>query len=137
MAYYALGYMITFPLTNFSLALATTLFKKFSAQDRINRKVFLLNGVFIIVSVLTLILLRKYIIIYLFSEKYIPVIDLIIPLALAFGFSAFSKPFTLYLMARKHGKTIRNISLIVPLIHISLAVSCPKDLSVGLRLDEA
>jgi O-antigen/teichoic acid export membrane protein len=122
MAYYALGYMITLPLSHFSTALATTLFKKFSAQEKISPKVLLLNGMFIVSSVSIFILLRKYIIIYLFSENYMPTIDLIIPLALAFGFSGLSKPFTLYLMARKHGKMIRNISISVPVLHIAIGL---------------
>lgn len=122
MAYYALGYMITFPLSHFSTALATTLFRKFSAQEKINPKVLLLNGLFIVSSVSIFILLRKYIVIYLFSESYMPTIDLIIPLALAFGFSGLSKPFTLYLMARKYGKIIRNISISVPVLHIAIGL---------------
>ncbi len=122
MAYYALGYMITFPLTYFSTALATSLFKKFAGQKKINSKVFLLNGIFILLSVTGFILLRKYIILYLFSAEYLATIDLIIPLALAFGFSGLSKPFSLYLMARKHGKTVRNISVFIPLLHIMIGL---------------
>ena len=121
MAYYALGYMICFPLTHFSTALATTLFRKFSAQNRINRQVFIVNSTFVVVSVLIIIWLREFIILFLFSERYAPVTDLIIPLAMAFGFAGLSKPFTLYLMARKYGKVVRNISVIVPLIHIGMA----------------
>jgi O-antigen/teichoic acid export membrane protein len=121
MAYYALGYMICFPLTHFSTALATTLFRKFSAQNRINRQVFIVNSTFVVISVLIIIWLREFIILFLFSERYAPVTDLIIPLAMAFGFAGLSKPFTLYLMARKYGKVVRNISVIVPLIHIGMA----------------
>ena len=122
MAYYALGYMITFPLSHFSTALATTLFRKFSAQEKINSKVLILNGIFIVSSVSIFILLREYIVIYLFSENYMPTVDLIIPLALAFGFSGLSKPFSLYLMARKHGKVVRNISISVPVLHIAIGL---------------
>ncbi len=122
MAYYALAYMITFPITHFSTALATTLFKKFSSQDKINSKVFILNGAVIICSVSIFILLRKYIVIYLFSENYLPTIGLIIPLAMAFGFSGLSKPFSLYLMARKFGKIVRNISVFVSVLHIALGL---------------
>ena len=118
MAYYALGYMIAHPITIFSIALANTLFRKFSGQDRINPRVIQLNAIFLTTSVLVLILLREVIILYLFSDKYAPTIDIIIPLALAFGFSGMSKPFALYLMARKWGKTVRNISITVSVIYI-------------------
>jgi O-antigen/teichoic acid export membrane protein len=69
-----------------------------------------------------LILLRKFIIFYLFSERYAPAVEIIVPLALAFGFAGFSKPFTLFLMARRHSKPVRNISVAVPLIHIALGI---------------
>ena len=122
MAYYALGYMITFPLSHFSTALSTAHFRRFSGQDKIDTRVIVLNAIFIFVSVVTFILMREYIIKYLFSERYLPTIEIIIPLSLAFGFSGFSKPFALYLMARKWGKVVRNISIVVPLIHISVSV---------------
>ena len=118
MAFYALGYMIAHPITLFSLALANTLFRKFSSQDRIDPRVIQLNTVFLAISVLVLILLREYIVLYLFSDKYAPTIDIIIPLALAFGFSGMSKPYALYLMAQKWGKTVRNISVTVSAIYI-------------------
>jgi O-antigen/teichoic acid export membrane protein len=122
MAYYALGYMITFPLTHFSTALSSTLFKKFSGQEKINPKVHLVNGAFVVTSVIIFILLREHIIIYLFSDNYLPTIELIAPLALAFGFSGLSKPFSLYLMARKYGKTVRNISITIPVLHIAVGL---------------
>ena len=43
-----------------------------------------------------------------------------IPLALAFGFSGLSKPFTLFLMAKGHGKAVRNISVVIPIIQLVL-----------------
>lgn len=122
MAYYALGYMITFPLSHFSTALSTTFFRRFSGQRRIDRRLILLNAGFIIVSVIGFIFLRESIIVYLFSDRYLPTVGIIIPLSLAFGFAGLSKPFTLYLMARKWGKIIRNISIVVPLIHIGFSV---------------
>ena len=95
-----------------------TLFRKFSGQDRIDPRVIQLNTVFLAISVLVLIFLREYIVLYLFSDKYSPTIDIIIPLALAFGFSGMSKPYALYLMAQKWGKTVRNISVTVSAIYI-------------------
>ena len=122
MAYYALGYMITFPLSHFSTALSTTFFRRFSGQLRIDKRLILFNAGFLILSVLGFILLREFIIMNLFSDRYLPTIDIIIPLSLAFGFSGFSKPFTLYLMARKWGKIVRNISVVVPVVHIGVSI---------------
>lgn len=122
-AYYALAYMLTFPLSHFSTSLATSLFRKFSQTILIDRRVLLANLAFVLSSVTIFILLRYQIVVGLFSVDYLPSVALIIPLAMAFGFSGFSKPFTLFLMARGKGKVIRNISIIVPIIQIILTVS--------------
>jgi O-antigen/teichoic acid export membrane protein len=49
-----------------------------------------------------------------------PTVELMLPLALAFGFSGLSKPFTHFLMAKGFGKIVRNISITVPVINILL-----------------
>ena len=110
MAYYGLAYMITYPLSHFSNSLATTLFNKFTSQKEINKKVTKINFLFIIITISIFIFLRETIITYLFSVDYMPTISVMLPLALAFGFSGLSKPYTLYLMAKGQGKKVRNIS---------------------------
>ena len=49
-----------------------------------------------------------------------PAIELMLPLALAFGFSGLSKPFTHFLMAKGFGEIVRNISVVVPVTNILL-----------------
>jgi len=118
MAYYALGYALTFPLSHFSTSIATTMFNRFALQSRISFRVIRVNIIFVIASVLVFIFLRRIIIVNLFSMEYLPTVDIMLPLALAFGFSGLSKPFTLFLMARGDGKRVRNISVLVPTVHI-------------------
>ncbi len=121
-AYYALAYMLTFPLSHFSTALATGLYRKFSKSEMIERWVFMVNFLFVISSVLIFIILRKTIILRLFSADYMPSVELIIPLAMAFGLSGISKPVTLFLVARGFGKIIRNISVVVPTVQIVITL---------------
>ena len=120
MAFYGLAYMLTFPLSHFSTSLATTLFNKFASQNKINIKVLKINLLFVLVTVLIFIFLREPIIRFLFSDVYLTTVDLMFPLVMAFGFSGLSKPYSLYLMAKGKGKIIRNISMIVPVVNISL-----------------
>ena len=120
MAYYGLAYMLTFPLSHFSKSLATTLFSKFANEKSINSKILKTNLIYISVSVVIFILFRKFIILNLFSEKYMPAVEIMLPLALAFGFSGLSKPYTHFLMARGFGKIVRNISIAVPVSNILL-----------------
>lgn len=120
MAYYGLAYVLTFPLSHFSKSLSTTLFSKFANEDFINPKILKINILFIFTSVILFILLREYIIIYLFSAEYMPAVELMLPLAFAFGFSGLSKPFTHFLMAKGFGKIVRNISITVPVTNVML-----------------
>lgn len=120
MAYYGLAFMLTYPLSHFSTSLATTLYTKFASQTMINQKVLRYNLIFVFVSVLLFIFFREPIIHYLFSDDYLPAVKLMLPLALAFGFSGMSKPFTLFLMARGEGRIVRNISIAVPVINVFL-----------------
>ena len=108
MAFYGLAYMLTFPLSHFSKSLATTLFSKFAIEESINLKILKTNFLFISITVLVFILFREYIIVYLFSDKYMPAVELMLPLALAFGFSGLSKPFTHFLMAKGFGEIVKN-----------------------------
>lgn len=120
MAYYGLAYMLTFPLSHFSKSLATTLYSKFANENLIHPKIIKSNLLFISITVFVFILFREFIIVNLFSEKYMPAVNLMLPLALAFGFSGLSKPYTHYLMVKGFGKIVRNISITVPVSNILL-----------------
>lgn len=122
MAYYGLAYMITYPLSHFSNSLATTLFNKFTSQEKINNKVLKINFSFILITVSMFIFLREPIITYLFSDEYMSAISVMLPLAMAFGFSGLSKPFTLYLMAKGQGKQVRNIAIIILILNIIMNI---------------
>jgi O-antigen/teichoic acid export membrane protein len=122
MAYYGLGFILAFPLSHFSTSLSTTLFQRFATINHIGRKAISVNSMFVFLSVLAFILLREPIIVYLFSEEYLPTISVLPPLAIAFGFSGLSKPFTLFLMAQGRGKVVRNISILVPSLQIIINI---------------
>lgn len=122
MAYYGLAYILTFPLAHFSKSLSTTLFSRFANDKYIPNKILKTNFIFIIVSVPIFIFFRKFIITYLFSPKYMPSVELMLPLALAFGFSGLSKPYAHFLMAKGFGKIVRNISITVPVSNIILNI---------------
>jgi len=122
MAYYGLAFAISFPLSHFSTSMATSLFNRFASDKKITRKVLVGNFTFVSLSVIIFILLREQIVLYLFSAHYVPTIELLPPLALAFGFSGLSKPYTMFLMARKQGKAVRNISIFIPSLQIILGI---------------
>jgi O-antigen/teichoic acid export membrane protein len=122
MAYYGLAFAISFPLSHFSTSMATSLFGRFATDEKISRKVMLGNISFVSISVIIFIILREPIVLNLFSSDYSPTIELLPPLALAFGFAGLSKPYTLFLMARKQGIVVRNISIVIPTLQIILCI---------------
>jgi len=113
LAYYSLAFTITLPLSLFSTSLSTTLYKRFSQINTIDRKVLRINLIWVIFSLSLLILLGPWIVTELFSENYRNSIPLLLPLGIAFSISSQSKPFTFYLIAQGKGKVIRNIAFIL------------------------
>jgi len=122
LAFYALAVTLAIPLSHFSTSLATSLFNRFASVNIISPKIIRANLLFVSITVIIFIVLREPLINYLFSQQYGQTAELLLPLALAFGFSGLSKPYIMFLMASKHGKTVRNISILIPLIQIGCSI---------------
>ena len=122
MAFYSLAFTLAIPLSFFSTSLATSLFNRFTSADIISPTVIRANLLFVSVTVILFIVLREPLIYYLFSWEYEPTIELLLPLALAFGFSGLSKSYIMFLMANGYGKTVRNISILISTVQIGLSI---------------
>jgi O-antigen/teichoic acid export membrane protein len=122
LSYYSLAFTITLPLSLFSASLSTSLYRKFSKIDKIEKKVLYLNLFWIIFSVLVFIILRKWIVLKLFSEKYQESLQVFVILVIAFGLGGIGKVFTYYLTAQGAGRIIRNISVIDLTMYLILSL---------------
>jgi len=122
LAFYALAVTLAIPLSHFSTSLATSLFNRFASANIISPKIIRANLLFVSVTVIIFIVVRKPLINYLFSQQYEQTAELLLPLALAFGLSGLSKPYIMFLMANRYGKTVRNISILIPIIQIGLSI---------------
>jgi O-antigen/teichoic acid export membrane protein len=122
LAYYSLAFTVTLPLSLFSTSLSTSLYKKFSQSNRIDGKILWLNFLWVFLSLLALILIGPWIIENLFSIEYLESTQVLIPLALAFGISGQSKTFTYFLIVKGEGKMIRNASVILLLISLTINI---------------
>ena len=121
LAYFSLAFTLSLPLSLFSTALSTSLYRNFSKSDRIDRSVLIINLFWVLFSMLVLILAGPWLIEHLFSSQYGPSSRVLVPLAVAFGISGQSKTFTYYLIVKGEGKMIRNASVI--LLFISLTIN--------------
>jgi O-antigen/teichoic acid export membrane protein len=123
LAYFSLAFTLSLPLSLFSTALSTSLYRNFSKSDRIDRRVLIINLFWVLLSMIALILAGPWLIEHLFSSQYGPSSRVLVPLAVAFGISGQSKTFTFYLIAQGEGKLIRNISIILLLLSLILYIS--------------
>lgn len=110
--FYNLAMIITSPMVLLSQALSTSLFKGFANRNRIPRKVILFNFVWLTSCVIGLTLLAKFIVVFLFSDQYFPVVPLILPLAIAGFFHGMYQPYNMFLGAHRKGKWLRNMAFI-------------------------
>ncbi len=127
LAFYTLAFVITGPLALFSTSLSTTLYRGFTREKYIGRKILSLNILWIVLTTIILILFRKWIVLILFSDKYVPSLEVFPILAVAFAFAGIGKLYTIYLTAQGNGKAVRNISVsIVTLNLISNFIIIPR-----------
>jgi O-antigen/teichoic acid export membrane protein len=119
LAYYALAFALTAPIPYFSNALSTSAYKKFAEFNYIPKRHLYLNLVYATVISLVLIILREFIVIGLFSDRFTPSIYPFIILAVAFALNAISVPYTMFFKAQGKGKEIRNITFYVQILFIS------------------
>jgi len=111
--FYSLAMTLTTPMVLLPRSLATSLFKNFAQRDQIPKKVIYFNFLFLLSCSIALILLGEYIVTLLFSEKFIPVVPLILPLAVANLFRGMIQPYNMFLGAKGEGKALRNTAFIL------------------------
>jgi len=111
LGFYSLAMAMTAPMVGLSTALSTSLFKRFVDMDRIPKKVIYYNFLWLASCVIGLIIFGEFIVVYLFTEEFLPVVSLMPPLALAAFFQGMYKPYNMFLGAKGKGKWMRNISI--------------------------
>jgi len=109
LGFYSLGGAITSPMVMLSQSLSTSLFKGFIDRDRIPKKVIYYNFLWLAACVAGLAIFGKFIVVLLFTEKFLPTVPLIFPLALAAFFQGMYQPYV-FLAAKGKGKWIRNVA---------------------------
>lgn len=118
--FYNLALILIRQMVILSQALSTSLFKEFANRDKIPQKVILFNFIWLTCCVFGLILLGKYVVVFLFSDKYLPVVPLILPLSLAGFFQGMYQPYNMFLEAHRKGKWVRNIAIIFAITNLIL-----------------
>ena len=109
--FYSLAMVLTSPMAMLSRSLSISLFKDFAQAERIPKKVIYYNFLWLLSCVIGLTVLGKYIIIFLFSDRYISSVPLIFPLTLAGFFQGMYQPYNMFLGAKRMGKWLKKMSI--------------------------
>jgi O-antigen/teichoic acid export membrane protein len=108
--FYSLANVIASPMIMGSQALSNSLFKDFSHQKRIPRKVFIYNTLWLILSIAILYISADWVVTFLFSPEFKDVSTYAIGISIAFFFQGLYQPFN-FLSAKSQGKAVRNVAL--------------------------
>ena len=118
LGFYSLSNAITSPLAMLSQSLSTSLFKGFASKERIPRRVIQLNFLWLLAGVVGLVLLGRFIVVLLFTDKFLPMVPLILPLALAAFFQGMYQPYNAFLGAKGKGKWLKNMSMTAAAVNV-------------------
>jgi len=118
LGFYSLAMSMTAPMVGLSSALSMSLFKGFVDMERIPEKVIYYNFLWLAACVAGLTIFGKFIVVLLFTEKFLPTVPLILPLALASFFQGMYQPYGMFFESKGKGKWIRNNSCATSLVNL-------------------
>lgn len=112
-AHYSLINFFTQPISMFSRSLCTSLFKGFTNQNEIPKRVFIINSIWLLGISIIYFLLGDFVLEFFFSEKYSEAVSLIFPLVFANIFMGLIQPYNFFLSAKGKGNYLRNSAFIL------------------------
>jgi len=111
--FYSLAMTLTNPMFLLSSSLSTTMFKGFARKKNIPRKVVYFNFLYLLACCLGIVLFGKYIVVLLFSQKFIKVVPILIILAFANFFRGMTQPYNRFLNAKGWGKAVKRAAFVL------------------------
>lgn len=116
--FYSIAMILTNPMFLLSSSLSITMFKGFARKRNIPRKVVYFNFLYLLACCLGIVLFGKYIVVLLFSQKFIKVVPILIILAFANFFRGMTQPYNRFLGAKGQGKPLRNTAIVLTLCNL-------------------
>lgn len=116
--FYSLAMILTNPMFIFSSSLSTSLFKEFAKKKKVPKKVVYFNFLWLLFCCAGLIIFGKWIVILLFSTKFINVYPILIILTFANFFRGLTQPYNKFLGAKGEGKALRNTAVILTICNL-------------------
>ena len=116
--FYSLANVIASPMVMGSQALSNSLFKNFSHQNFIPKKVFVYNTLWLIVSITGLYFLADWVVNLIFGNEFSLAGEYAIGLSIAFFFQGLYQPFN-FLSAKSQGKAVRNVAITEAVVNLT------------------
>lgn len=117
--YYSLALSITLPLALIPNVIGTTFFKEFTNTSSISIKIIISTAILSVLSLIAYYLIIKQLVVLLYSEKYLRVVQLTYPMALGSILHGFGDLINRFLGAHGRGAELRNGAIIVGIINIA------------------
>ncbi|UCE23172.1 MAG: oligosaccharide flippase family protein [Candidatus Zixiibacteriota bacterium] len=111
LGFYSLAVIMCMPIALLSKSLSQSLFKGFAERDKVPLRVFLVNGVWLIGSMVFLVLFSKLIISFLFGNEFLTTARFVFPLALAGVLNGIYQPANDFIAVKGRGKWMRSNSI--------------------------
>jgi O-antigen/teichoic acid export membrane protein len=115
--FYTLANMIAAPMIMGSQALSNSLFKDFSHQTKIPKKVFIYNTIWLLSSITILFFIAEWVVYFLFGDSFSDVSEYAIGISIAFLFQGLYQPYN-FLNAKSQGKAVRNVPIVEAIINV-------------------
>jgi O-antigen/teichoic acid export membrane protein len=104
--------MLTSPISMVSRSLGVSVFKSMTMQQRISRKLLVVNFIVLLVGSVALILFGRTIIHIVFTDKYLEALTVLPLLTAASFFNGMNQLYHSFFAAQKFGKYLRNTSIV-------------------------
>ncbi len=111
LGFYSLAMILCMPVALLSKSLSQSLFKGFADREKVPRRVFVVNALWLLSSLVLLVVLARPIIGLLFGQEFLPAAMFVFPLALAGVLNGIYQPANDFIAVKGKGKWMRSSSL--------------------------
>jgi O-antigen/teichoic acid export membrane protein len=109
--FYSVAQTLTMPISLMSRSLAMSVFKDFTLYDKIPVKLNLANLLWLVIAGTFLLLLSKFLIEKIFTDKYLSALEVVPYLTVSAVFTGLNQLYHGFLMAHRQGQYVRNMSI--------------------------
>ena len=109
--YYNVAMTMSTPISMFSKAVAHSSYKRFVSEERIARRILVINLVWCTLGALLLLAACQLLIPLIFTDRYATSLAVLPWLMAGFALAGLNHPFHSFLAARRQGKAIRTMSV--------------------------